>query len=82
MGVYREVYGAIENGAGDCTGYPLETEVADQVVYGNSGEFVGNRTDAQEANVKLGVEYGPNGTLFVGQYTGGSGTPGDTEWIG
>ena len=70
------------SGGGTCTGYPPEDEVLVGVVFGNSDEFLGNRTDAPEADVRLGVMYAANGISKTGQWDGETGDPSTPGWIG
>lgn len=55
------------------SGYPVEDDVENGVVFGASGEFTGTVVLPAEADVKLGVDYGANGTEFEGELTGGGG---------
>ena len=74
--------GELDPGSGTCFGYPSETEVLSGVVFGNASEFTGNRTDALESDVRLGVQYAANGISKTGTWNGETGDPGDQTWIG
>ena len=61
--------------------YPAETFVLVDTVYAN-GTMTGNRTDALESDVRLGEQYAANGISKTGTWSGETGDPGDTTWIG
>lgn len=64
--------------------YPPTTDVRRDVAYGDTGtlQFVGVYDPALESDHRLGTQYGANGVEFTGQWNGGTGDPGDVEWIG
>ena len=59
---------------------PNVTDVRAGVSVGTG--LTGVLVSPSESDVKLGVGYGAYGTEYVGQWSGGSGDPGDVEWIG
>ncbi len=76
--------GLLDPGGGACIGYPLETLVAVGTVYGQASELLGNRTDAQESDVRAGEMYGGNGNEFTGTLqvgdSGNGGNQGDIRF--
>ena len=77
-----EFTGALDCGATGCVGYPDENLVLVGTIYGDSSQYVGNRTDAAQEDVRLGVQYGAQGISHTGTYDCATGDPSDTEWIG
>jgi len=55
------------------TGYPAEGDVQEGVVFGSGSEYTGDFRVPDEADVRLGVDYGANATEFEGELTGGGG---------
>lgn len=62
--------------------HPDEINVLDGIIYGSSAQFIGNRTDALETDVRLGVMYAANGISKTGQWDGSTGDPSGPGWIG
>lgn len=54
-------------------GYPPVGDVDSGVVFGPSGQYIGTLVQPVEADVKLGVDYGADGTEFEGTYEAGGG---------
>ena len=82
---YEYDYNDTETGTldpGSTTGYPLENDVRENVIYGNASQYTGNYVPAPEERVATGELYGSMGVEFVGSYVADAGSPGDVEWIG
>jgi hypothetical protein len=54
--------------------YPVEGDVDAGVVYGPSSNLTGTLEQPAPTDVKLGVQYGADGTEFTGELAGGAGS--------